>query len=233
VLLARATAQATELVRLTVDGLEVLAQLPPGKYGWIVGTACPDGASFTFGSDNLLALGAITSDGQLSMRAPLPLALDQVVHDSDPAHDRVHNLCAAQGHLFALARDPRDNLLAIGCQADVACESRAVASGVRTFAALSLDEQATLVAYAGSKNLAQLRLQTLGPNGERRAAERVPSACWAPSGGMCGTPVLGRVGSRILLGAREGTDLMVLESADRGVSWEPLRGLKQNESAPL
>jgi hypothetical protein len=233
VLVARTAEHATELVRLIPSGAQVLAQLPAGKSAWLVGSSCNGGASFSFGSDSALLVGAIAPDGQISLHAPLPLALHDVVHDNDSAHDRVRNVCSAHERLFALARDPKDNLLAISCQHDVAaCQSRAIASGVHTFSALAFDDR-VLVAYAGSKNLAQLRLQTLDAGGETRVAERVPSPCWAPSGGMCGTPLLEQVGARILLGAREGTDLMVLESADRGASWEPLRGLKRNESQGL
>jgi hypothetical protein len=83
------------------------------------------------------------------------------------------------------------------------------------------------VAFAGAKNTAQIRLQTLDVRGQLLGTERVPAACWAPRGGLCGTPTLQRVGQRLLLGAREGTDLMLLESADLGESWEPLRGLKR------
>jgi hypothetical protein len=46
---------------------------------------------------------------------------------------------------------------------------------------------------------------------------------------MCGVPVLARLGSRIVLGAREGTDLLALESPDEGATWEPLRGIRKQE----
>jgi hypothetical protein len=33
----------------------------------------------------------------------------------------------------------------------------------------------------------------------------------------------------VLLGAREGTDMRVLESADAGLSWQPLKGLGKRD----
>jgi hypothetical protein len=234
VLAVRGGEQATELVRLTPEGVQVLAQQPPGAGAWLVGTACASGVSFGFGNRSALVLGGIGPDGKLALHPALPLALEQVVHDGDAAHDRVRSVCSRKDGLFALARDAKDNLLAVSCAADpaAACQSRVVAGGVQTFAALALEGQ-VLVSYAGAKNLAQLRVQTLAPDGASRGPERAPAPCWAPAGGLCGTPLLEQVGSRVLLGAREGTDLMVLESADQGASWQPLRGLKRNDSQAL
>jgi hypothetical protein len=234
VLAVRAGASATELVRLTPQGVQVLAQQAAGDGAWLTGAACDGGASFGFGNRSVLALGTIGADGTLVLRAPLSLSLDAVVHDSDAAHDRVRSVCTRAGGPLALVRDAKDNLLAISCEGDpaAACQSRVVAGGVQTFAALALEGQ-VLVAYAGAKNMAQLRVQRLAEGGESRGPERVPAPCWAPAGGLCGTPLLEQVGARILLGAREGTDVLVLESADQGQSWQPLRGLKRNDSQAL
>jgi hypothetical protein len=225
--------QSTQLLRLLPDAAQpqLLAELPAGKQAWLTGSACAGGAAFSFGSDGATLLGAIDAEGRLELHPALTLGLSQVVDDTDAAHDRVRNLCGAQGAALALARDGRDNLLAISCaRAGGPCQTRAIATGVRSFGALAIEQQQVLVAYAGAGNLAQLRLQTLGPAGETRAPERIPGACWAPSGGMCGTPLLSQLGARLLLGAREGTDLMVLESADGGASWDPLRGLKRSDT---
>ena len=43
---------------------------------------------------------------------------------------------------------------------------------------------------------------------------------------MCGQPTLVTDGSRLLLCAREGSDLLALESEDGGRAWKPLSGLK-------
>jgi hypothetical protein len=234
VLVVRGAEHATELVRLTPEGPQLLAQQAPGAGAWLVGTPCRGGVSFAFGSRSALVLGAIAPDGKLTQHPPLALALEEVVHDSDAAHDRVRSVCGAADGLLALVRDAKDNLRAVRCAGDAAsaCQSRVVSGGVHTFAALELGDQ-LLVAYAGAKTMAQLRVQTLALDGASRGSERAPSPCWAPSGGLCGTPLLEQVGARVLLGAREGTDLLVLESADLGQSWQPLRGLKRNDSQAL
>lgn len=233
VLAARSAEHAVELVRFTPQGVQVLAQQAPGAGAWLTGTACAGGVAFGFGHGGGLALGSIGADGKVVLRSPLPVALEGVIHESDPAHDRVRSVCRAEG-LLAVVRDAKDNLRAISCGADpaAACQSRVIAGGVQAFAALAL-ERRVLVAYAGAKNLAQLRVQALAPDGASRGPERAPAACWAPAGGLCGTPLLQQVGSRVLLGAREGTDLLMLESADEGDSWQPLRGLKRNDSQAL
>jgi hypothetical protein len=127
---------------------------------------------------------------------------------------------------MVLLRDAKDTLRAVVCEPGQPCSVSALASAVQGFA-FELHDDQLLLAYAGVQNVAQIRLLTLDTQARVSVPERVPAACWAPRGGLCGTPVLARVGQRLLLGAREGTDLMLLESPDDGASWEPLRGLKR------
>jgi hypothetical protein len=54
---------------------------------------------------------------------------------------------------------------------------------------------------------------------------RAPYACWDPPAGLCGRPTLAVLGSRVLLAAREGSDLLVLESSDQGKAFAPLESL--------
>ncbi|MBO6937158.1 MAG: hypothetical protein JJ863_19465 [Deltaproteobacteria bacterium] len=55
--------------------------------------------------------------------------------------------------------------------------------------------------------------------------EPAPAACTSDEGGFCGPPVMGARGGRLALGARDGTDLWVIETRD-GASWRPLSGLR-------
>ncbi len=52
-----------------------------------------------------------------------------------------------------------------------------------------------------------------------------PAACTSDEGGFCGPAVLGARGGRLALGARDGSDLWVIETRD-GASWQPLAGLR-------
>jgi hypothetical protein len=72
----------------------------------------------------------------------------------------------------------------------------------------------------------QLRVARLSASGQVRGPATTPAACWDPTGGMCGQPTLAADSGRLLLGARDGTDLLVLESDDGGTRWKPLSGLK-------
>src|SRR5262249_30250778 len=132
-----ADGETTELVRLTPEGAQVLAQLPAGHGAWLTGSACGDGVALSFGGDSAAMIGSIAADGTFSLHASLPLALGDVVHDGDAAHDRVRHVCTGAGRSFVLARDAKDNLLAVTCQRDLPeCQKHVVASGVQTFAAL-------------------------------------------------------------------------------------------------
>jgi hypothetical protein len=227
----------SELLRVGAAGSEQLARIEgPAQSAWLHGRACPDGVALAFGNEHALMMARLSPEGALSAWPALPVGLMDVVQDRDPKHDRVQNLCLPGGHALAFVRSSDDKLQAIACTAGAAsCSVSLVATNVVSFAALSLEpelkknaKQRALVAYAGSKNLAQIQLREIDALGALRGEPRIAAACWAPLGGLCGAPLLERVGARVLLGAREGTDVLMLESPDEGVSWEPLRGLKKH-----
>jgi hypothetical protein len=220
------SAEATTLWRLDGEGPRSLAQLGASNSAWLSVSTCADQVALAFGTERELLLATIQPDNSLLAWPALPLGLTDVVHERDASHDRVQVVCAADKRMLVFARDPHDALLAIVCEPGATCAHRALANDVQSFTAQRMEEELWL-AYAGSKNLAQIRLLGLDLKAEARVAERVVAACWAPQGGLCGAPVLARVGQRLLLGAREGTDLMLIESPDGGHNWEPLRGLKR------
>lgn len=92
-----------------------------------------------------------------------------------------------------------------------------VAARATTYASL-LYQGKLAVAYAEKKN-GQIRMRVGG------VASAAISPCFLPRAGMCGTPTLHQVGSRLVLAAREGADALVLESSDGGRSFQPLPGL--------
>jgi hypothetical protein len=225
-LFASRSAEATTLWQLEPGGPRSLAQLPASSSAWLSANTCADHVALAFGTERELLVATIKPDRSVQVWPTLALGLSDVVHERDPNHDRVQVICTDDKRVVLFARDPHDVLLAVTCAPGAACERRALANDVQHFAAQRMEEQLWL-AYAGSKNVAQIRLLGLDLKAKTRVAERVVAACWAPQGGLCGAPVLARVGQRLLLGAREGTDLMLIESPDGGQHWEPLRGLKR------
>ncbi|HEX5661281.1 MAG TPA: hypothetical protein VFX59_29025, partial [Polyangiales bacterium] len=89
--------------------------------------------------------------------------------------------------------------------------------------------QRLIVAYAGAGDASQVRVRSMSLSQADAAEEQVPAVCWSDSRGLCSTPTLALVGERVLLGARESTDLRVLESGDAGLTWIPLKGLDRND----
>jgi hypothetical protein len=126
-------------------------------------------------------------------------------------------------------QDKRDRLLLVSCTAETPrCTVEPLAASVRSFAVLARADR-LILAYAGDGENSQIRVRSLLLASPGSAEERVPAVCWSDAKGLCGAPVLARVGERAILGAREGTDLRVLESADDGQSWLPLRGLGKRD----
>ncbi len=236
-LLVTRTEQRVELARLGPAGPAVLTQIEgAAESAWLNGSACADGAALSFGSENALVVARLSPEGALTAWPALGWGVRDVNHDREPIYDRVQNLCLADGRALALVRDRDDKLQAVACApGGGACQVSVVANNVVAFAAIMLEPELkkgakprVLVAHVGSKNLAQVQLRELALDGALRGDARTVSPCWAPRGGLCGAPLLQRVGSRILLAVREGTDLLMLESPDEGARWEPLRGLKKH-----
>jgi hypothetical protein len=228
--------QRLELARLGPAGPAPLAQIEgAAESAWLSGSECPDGAALSFGSERAIVVARLSPEGALTAWPALSWGVREVNHDREPVYDRLRNVCLPEGRALALVRDRDDKLQAVACAQGGACQVSLVASNVVSFAALVLEPELkkgakprVLVAHAGSKNLAQVQLRELDFDGGLRGDARTVSACWAPLGGLCGAPLFSRAGSRILLGTREGTDLLMLESPDEGARWEPLRGLKKH-----
>jgi hypothetical protein len=200
-----------------------IGSLPASDAPWV--TACTEGERIgvAFGDAHGLVLGEIGPDGtRVSPRVALPLG--EPISSSDRTLDRVRRFCVAEGSL-ASALDRAGALHAVFCPADGrACTVSTLAEQVASYAALP-SEGTLLFAYAGGDDAPQIRLRSTDLHGSPRGDERVPGVCWTPGAGMCGQPTLARVGTRIVLGARDATDLVALESHDHGQSWRALHGV--------
>jgi len=203
-----------------------VSSLPAGASAWLIG--CADGAQrgFAFGTDQTLVLGTLRGDEHVAA-TPVSLALGAPIDADDRSRDRVRRLCV-HGGMLASALDVHGQLWTVFCPSDgSSCERELVARDVERYAAL-VTERSVLFAYAGSVDAPQIRVRSTDLTGVPSGAESIPAVCWTPSSGMCGAPHLAQLGRRIVLSARDGTDLSALESPDLGHSWLPLHGAEPN-----
>jgi hypothetical protein len=184
--------------------------------GWVVACSAQDAVMFAFGDGRSVRVGSL--DG---VSPQLPMRLGAPLDARDRTQDRVAVLCREDGPLV-LVRDLDDELQAVSCRA-ADCSVHRIATDVASYASVATNDGA-LLAFARDAN-SQIHTIHVDARGIPRTAPSVPGACWQPRAGMCGAPLLARVGQQIVLAARDGTDLAMLQSRDRGHSWQPTAGL--------
>ena len=209
-----------------------------GSGPWL--SACEtEGARYlAFGTRDHLALARVAADGAASL--PLPetaLNIGAPIDGEDAAHDRVRIACSPDRvQLFIASADAK--LLTLRCehvahagdahngeQAASACsEPHELARDVSSFDVVQRGEQ-SLLAYARVTH-PEITVLRLDANGRPLSLPIVPAACWDPTAGMCGKPTLVNDSGRLLLCARDGADLLAIESNDGGEHWLPMSGLK-------
>lgn len=212
----------TELVSHGTTGTRVLASLDGTGTPWVVTCSSIEGGGFLAANDRSWVLGTLEREPARLWHAAAT-SLEEVFHESDRSRDRVRLFCWERG-LVAVFLDRTQRLAALDCaSAADSCVPVTIAEQVSSFAAIAHEDGLTL-AFVGDDEAPQLRVRTLSSSGILQGEQRAPSVCWAPHGGMCGHPTLAKLGARIVLGARDGTDLLALESADGAASWTPLHG---------
>jgi hypothetical protein len=174
---------------------------------------------------------ARTSDAQASAPNPtdvpaaMPVAfgLDLGARPDDPAHDRVRLLCRSDA-LTLLALDLPGALSLVRCD-EARCDApRRLATDVAGFAAVEGGD-GVVVAVTGTAH-PEIIVHRTDARGAPLGKGVTPAVCWDPLGGMCGQPVLVAARGRLVLGARDGADLLSLESLDQGQTWIAMRGLQ-------
>jgi len=198
-------------------GSEPLASFAGPTLPWVTGCPEQEGIGYVAGDGTTLLLGRV-AEGTRRAFQPMAIATHDVIHDTDPRQDRVVRLCRKEGAL-SVVHTSTDELIAVFCaDTELSCRSLSIAKDVRSFAALANPEGA-IIAFSGDASTPQMFVRTLDVAQGTLSEPRIPGTCWASSRGMCGRPILARLGARVVLGARQGTDLVLLESADEGVRW--------------
>lgn len=210
------------LIRMALaDTPEVkLASLPNAHTAWAAACSSEGSSGLMLGSGSEVLLGTLQADTH-HVWPKLPLDVTAPFHEKDPNRDAVVPVCLGDD-AQALALDDAKHLWSVFCAKESkVCTRTLVAEQVDAFS-VTRGETSVVVAYAGADDAAQIRIQRFDLQGRMHEKARVPSACWAPKGGMCGPPLLTRIGMRMVLTAREGTDMLMLESPDDGLHWQPL-----------
>jgi hypothetical protein len=203
------------------DPAETLAELD-GDGAWIAACDAQEVRWVAVGTARSLALVRLTPDAPQALPVQ-EIALGDPLDPSHPDEDRLRLLCEPE-RATLVALDPDGALSSVHCTTDACSRGADGPTDVAAFDAVRLGET-LLVAYSG-KHDPVIQVLRLGPDGTRQGSSAVRAACWAPSGGMCGTPTLLVDGKRVVLASRDQSDLLAIESVDGAESWRPLGGLK-------
>jgi hypothetical protein len=214
-----------------------------GAGAWAVGCTLGDARYLVYGSTSQMrivrahpsaALDSATtkpaglSGGTIDPAALEPLsvldvALRAPLDADNPAFDEVRLLCDAE-RAHVLFTNITHALQQITCDANGCGQPQEIARDVSGYSAVSAGE-ALVVAFAAPLNAGVVQVIRVDREGHAVARASTPAACWEPLGGMCGTPTLIRDAQRLVLAARDGADLLALESTDLGRTFSTLSGL--------
>ncbi|HET6337532.1 MAG TPA: hypothetical protein VFG30_30110 [Polyangiales bacterium] len=229
--LAYGSDQQLRLVALpaSVDG-------STAKLGTGVPATPPTAATTAGGPGSAAATAARTGPASpvqelLSLDVPLPGA----IHSEDVRLDRVRLTCRDDGAQVFWITGPLELWTSV-CAADGCSAPLRLARAVSSVSVLNTPTGSVL---ALGNPADQVRVLRLDLHGNPVAPPLAPSACFEPPSGMCGTPVLAADAQRIVLTARDRSDMLALESTDGGKSFTTLSGLagvgtiEQSTTSPL
>jgi len=202
-----------------------------GDGAWLTACETDQATTIAFGTAQQLALTRVARGGEAqTLLSAFAVELGEPLGVDDPDRDRVRVLCDANSQTVVLVVESAKGSLSVTqCDAERCSAATELATRVMSFDAVRLGER-TLIAYS-RLGAPQLSLVRLDARGQVDTPAHTVAACWDPQGGMCGQPTLTYDSGRLLLCARDGSDLLALESEDAGGSWKPLSGLKIS-SAP-
>jgi hypothetical protein len=129
----------------------------------------------------------------------------------------------ARLHAIRLRPDG-DGLVVASCTASE-CQAPVAVDEPARHAAAVREGEVTVVAFAAGER-DHVRVGVVTEGGALEGPPRVVAPCFGSDGGMCGAPVLAARNGRVVLGARDGGDLLLVETVDGGRTWLPMRGLR-------
>jgi hypothetical protein len=193
-----------------------------GSGAWALACSARETRWLAYGSSRELRISAarLASGAQALTAQPVDLAA--VLDENDGSRDRVRLACSEQGaRLFYI--DRAQVLSQITCAADSCEPAREVARDIAQFS-VAQRGASSLLAYQAGPSAPTIKLLRLDEHGAALAPPAIVASCWEPLGGMCGIPTLVSANERIVLLARDGPDLLALETGNEGHSFTSLSG---------
>ncbi len=197
----------------------------PGEAPWVLSCTAADVHWVAYGSHDGYRVARLAADGGVVASDIVAQTVDAPLHAENAALDRVRLSCDGHGsQLWTLGADATLGMTT--CSADGHCAARTqLGEQVASFSALTLSNS-TLVAWSGTGSAREIRVLRTDLQGKVQAPAQTPATCWDPFGGFCGVPVLAHDGARVVLAAREGNDLLAIESTDGGEHFVALQGVQ-------
>lgn len=230
----------------------------PGAHPWTAGCANANGLVLAYGSDQQLRIVRVPVAAQEASVTTTPapatkaaavtapavspvelmtqdVALPGAIHGENGRLDRVRLICRDDvAQMFWITATLE--LWTSTCAADSCSAALRLAKSVSSLSVLPTPTGSVL---ALGNPADQVRIVRLDRKGNPEAAALAPAACFEPPSGMCGTPALVADDQRIILTARDRSDLLALESTDGAKTFTTLSGLagtgtiEQSSTSPL
>jgi hypothetical protein len=193
-----------------------------GSGAWALGCTANTARYLVYGSSSELRIAALTAATGVVPQHTQSIQLEHPLDAEDSARDRVRLECAGElARLFYI--DQAHVLWAIDCAADSCQPARELAREVAQFSVAQRGPR-SVVAFHSGPTAPVIRVLRLDEHGAPLAAPSVVASCWEPLGGMCGVSNLVADRERVVLLARDGPDLLALETGNEGYSFSSLSG---------
>lgn len=218
----------TVRMRILVEGDAAILLTTPamrGEGAWLLACDAGDASWIAAGTSTHGRLIRLPDAGAPFVSPPFAIAAGRPLDASDPASDRARLVCERDLAHLVLRRADRDAGVLVACDARRCGAPAEIARRVERLDAVR-GARHTLVAWSGDHERPLIRIARFDHRGQAVGEPLIPAACWEPDGGFCHQPYLAAGPGRIVLAARDSTDVLVIETTDDGAQWKTLRGLR-------
>jgi len=222
----------TAAVSVIGDAAAPVTTLPletaAGSGAWAVTCTSEGRRHLAYGSSSELRIAALSDGPSIAQRHAQSVQLERPLDAEDRARDRVRLECAAeQARLFFL--DQAHVLWQVDCAANSCQPARELVREVAQFSVVQRGAR-SVVAFHSGPSAPVIRVLRLDEHGAPLAPPSVVASCWDPLGGMCGVANLVGDKERVVLLARDGPDMLALETGNEGYSFSSLSGFGTSRS---